>query len=148
MSAYNMRGIPAMLIEHMWGFAEPYVKRALDHANGELTANDLKQACLDRAVQLWLVSEGALVIGAATTEVVVYPHKKHCRIITIAGSNFPAWMPLVDATLVEWGVELGCDALEAHVRRGLVPKLAPLGYKHLHSVVVKNLVKPAETQGE
>ena len=136
---YRIRGIPAPLIERMWPFAEPYVKRALDHASGEIDANNLREWCIERDVQLWLVSAADRVVGAATTEIVIYPHKKHCRVITIAGSGFAEWVGDMDATLATWAQAQGCDALEAHVRRGFVQRLAPLGYKHLHSVVVKEL---------
>lgn len=143
-----MRGIPAQAIERMWGFAEPYIKRALDHSAGELAPADLKAACLARDVQLWLVSCGDRIVGAVTTEIVMYPQKKHCRVITIAGSNFPEWVGMVDAVLGAWSQSLGCTALEAHVRKGFVTKLAPLGYKHLHSVVIKKLDTMQQQQQE
>lgn len=136
---YTIRGIPAPMVTHLWPFAEPYIKRALDHAAGELDSADLLAACLARDIQLWLVAAGQRIVGAATTEIVCYPRKKHCRIITIAGSHFPDWVAAMDATLADWAAQQGCNALEAHVRRGFPAKLAPLGYKHLHSVVHKNL---------
>lgn len=136
---YQVRGIPSPLVERMWPFAEPYVKRALDHAAGEIEPSDLRRLCAERDAQLWLVASGERIVGAATTEVVRYPHKKHCRVITIAGSGFADWVGLMDETLTQWALGCGCDAMEAHVRKGFVQKLAPMGYKHLHSVVVKNL---------
>lgn len=149
MAQYNMRGIPHHMVERMWSFAEPYVKRALDHSAGELDTRDLLQACADRDVQLWLVSTGPRIVGAVTTEIVQYPKKKHLRVITIAGSAFPEWVGMVDTVLGVWAKSLECDAMEAHVRKGFVQKLAPLGYKHLHSVVVKKLdIMPAVNGSE
>lgn len=139
MNDYLMRGIPAYLVASMWHYAAPYVKRALDHTSGELTHEDVRSLCENRDVQLWLISHGNRAVGAVTTEIVVYPHRKHCRVITLAGSQFAEWIGLVDKTLVDWAREQGCDALEAHVRRGFVPKLADIGYRHKHSVVVKEL---------
>jgi hypothetical protein len=136
---YMMQGIPAELIERFWPFAEPYIKRALDHAHGEFTAADFRRSCLERNSQLWLISKEKRIFGAVTTEIVVYPHRKHCRVITLAGSNFAEWVALADTTLEAWSIAQGCDAIESYVRRGLVPKMAPLGYKHGHSVLVKEL---------
>lgn len=136
---YTIRGIPMLLVEKLWHLAEPYIKRALDHSAGEISPDDLKRLCMERDVQLWLVREADRVVGAATTEICIYPHRKHCRVITIAGSHFMEWVEQMDAVLSAWSASQGCDALEAHVRRGFVQKLAPLGYKHLHSVVVKEL---------
>lgn len=136
---YFMQGIPAHLVEKFWPFAEPYIKRALDHASGEFEPADLKKHFIERSCQLWLISRGQRIFGAVTTEIVVYPHRKHCRIITIAGSDFASWMPMCDETLVTWAKEQGCDALEAYVRKGLVPRLAPIGYKQKHAVVLKEI---------
>lgn len=139
MNDFTMRGIPASLIDQLWHYAEPYLKRALDHTSGEVAVADIKQACLNRDVQLWLISRGTRVVAAITTEIVNYPHRKHCRVITLAGSDLASWLELADNTLCTWATEQGCDALESFVRKGLVPKLAPLAYKHKHSVLIKEL---------
>lgn len=139
MTDHIMRGIPSHMVASMWHFAEPYVKRALDHTNGEFLPSDFRQMCEDRLVQLWLISKGNRVVGAITTEIVIYPHRKHCRVITLGGSNFAGWVDVADATLCEWAKNQGCAALETYVRKGLVPKLTPLAYKHKHSVLVKEL---------
>lgn len=146
MTNYVIRGIPHMLIDRMWHLAEPFVKRALDHSAGEIAAADLKAACEKRDAQLWLVKDADRVVGAAVTEIVFYPQRKHCIVMTMAGSHFPEWMSLLDDTLSAWATAQGCIVIEAHVRRGLVPRLAPLGYKHLHSVVYKPIVHNQNTQ--
>lgn len=138
-AACFMRGIPAHLIDQMWHFAEPYVKRALDHCSGEFLPSDIKEACKNRSIQLWLINRDNRVIAAITTEIVVYPNRKHCRIITLAGANFDDWLVLVDTTLAAWAAEQGCVALESFVRKGLVPRMAPHGYKYKHAILVKEL---------
>lgn len=136
---YQMRGIPHSLVASMWHYAVPYIKRALDHTSGELTPDDFMRLCVDRNMQLWLISKGNRVVGAITTEILNYPHRKHCRVVTLAGSEFAEWIELADNTLCEWARNAGCDALETYVRKGLVPKLAPLDYRHKHSILVKEL---------
>lgn len=135
----TVRGIPANLIEKFWHYAEPYIKRALDHGSGEFTIEDFKMLCMERDVQLWLVNRGNRVIGAVTTEIVIYPRRKHCRVITLAGSDFASWVGLVDDTLSEWAKANGCIAIESYVRKGLVSKMDSFGYKHKHSVLIKDL---------
>ena len=139
MASYNIQGIPADLVMHFWAFAEPYIKRALDHTSGELLPSDFRFACMNRNMQLWLVNKDNRVVGAITTEIVNYPHRRHCRVITLAGSAFGEWTGLADETLSKWALEQECDALESFVRKGLVPRMAPLGYKHKHSVLLKEL---------
>jgi len=140
MSDYNMRGIPAELVPRFWHYAEPYIKRALDHTSGELLPEDVEKLLLDRDMQLWLISYSNTIVGAVTTEIVNYPRRKHCRVVTLAGNRtLSEWLDLVDTTLCEWARNQQCDALETFVRKGLVPKLAPLSYQHKHSVLIKEL---------
>ena len=139
MNDYLFRGIPAPLVQHFWPFAEPYIKRALDHTSGEMHVMDFYHSCINRDMQLWLVSKGDRIVGAVTTEIVNYPHKRHCRVITIAGTAFAEWTGLVDETLSKWAVEQECSAIESFVRKGLVPRMAPFGYKHKHSLLLKEL---------
>lgn len=136
---YLIQGIPASAVEHFWPFAEPFIKRALDHANGEFSSDNFKSMCKDRVFQLWLVSKEKRIFGAITTQIVVYPQRKHCRIITVAGSDFSNWIDLANKILDAWAKEQGCNAMEACVRKGLVPKLTTLGYKHKRSFVTKEL---------
>lgn len=137
---FRIRGIPANLVDKFWPFAEPYIKRALDHTSGEFLSSDLRSLCKDRVVQLWLVSEGERVIGAVTTEIVVYSQRKHCRICTIAGSKAPEWADLLFDTIIpDWAKENKCDGIEAFCRKGYVPKLLEHGFKYKYAAVVKDI---------
>lgn len=136
---YRVRGIPANMIDRFWSLAEPYVKRGLDHTRGEYTADDVRAYCKDRILQLWLVSEGERVVAAATTEIIIYPRMKHCRVATLGGSKAVEWLELLLETIAAWGKEQGCESMEAFVRRGFVPILTkePHNWKHMYSAVFK-----------
>ena len=136
---FFIRGIPAPMVERFWQFAEPYVKRALDHTSGEFAPADLKMLCKDRVIQLWLISEGERIIGACTTEIVVYPSRKHCRVITLAGSKAPEWTGMFDIMLQDWAKKQGCAAIEAFVKKGYVSILANYGYKPKYTTVIKEI---------
>lgn len=139
MSEYHVRAIPANLVDRFWTHAEAYIKRALDHTSGEWLPSDIKLGCEHEQIQLWLVTEGSHVVGAITTQIVIYPQKRHCRVITLAGSKAAEWTQLVVTILDDWAKEHGCHAMEAFVRKGYVPILAKYGYKFKHSVVVKDI---------
>jgi hypothetical protein len=134
-----MRGIPALAVPTLWHYAEPFVKRALDHTNGELHADDIRALCENRDCQLWLITQGDRAVGAVTTELVNYPHRRHCRVITLGGSRLAEWMELCDNTLCAWATSQQCQGIEAFVRKGLVPKLAEIEWRHKHSIVYKEL---------
>ena len=139
MSEYNMKGIPPQAIEGLWRFAEPFIKRALDHTYGEISHEDIKAFCQNSDMQLWMVSEGKRIVGAGTTQIVVYPQMKVCRIVTLAGSDFPEWMNIAHMNLEMWAESMGCEGMECYVRKGFVPKLCGIGYKHKYSVCHKSL---------
>lgn len=137
-SPFRLSPIPAPLVDRFWAFAEPYVKRALDRTSGEWNAEDIRRYAKDSTIQLWLVSEGDRVVGAVTTEIVIYPNRKHCRIITLAGSRGLEWTELVDTIIGSWAKDEGCDGIEAFVRKGYVPTLTKYGYQFKYSVVIKD----------
>lgn len=137
--SYVTKLIPTELVERFWPFALPYVKRALDKAAGELTAESIHEACARGGMGLWLVSDGPRVVGALTTWVIDYPAGRHCCIVTVAGSHFSEWMELAQTTIETWAKGVGCIRMASWVRRGFVPKLETLGYKHKYSVVMKDI---------
>jgi hypothetical protein len=136
---FHVRLIPPELIARFWPFAEPFIKRALDHTSGEWGVQDLRKFCEENKLQLWLVAEGDRVVAALTTELVNYPHRKHCRIVTLAGAKAPLWTPVADTIVSNWALAQGCDALEAFVRKGYVPVLAKYGFQHKYSVIAKDI---------
>lgn len=137
--AYWIRGIPSPFVETFWHYAVPYIKRALEHANGEFDHTHFRELCRNRDMQLWLVARPDRVVGAITTEVVIYPNRKHLRIITLAGSEFSQWIGLADQTMDDYARSQGCNAIECFTRRGFVKKLEPLDYKMRHCVLIKDL---------
>lgn len=146
-SEFKIQGIPPIALERFWPFAVPYIKRALDFTSGEVSLEDMHEMCKNRDIQLWLISKDTSIYGAITTEIVNYPRRKHCRVITLAGNEFAEWVGLADETLIVWAKAQGCNALESFVRKGLVQKMSAHGYKHKHSVLVKEL-PPSEDSKE
>lgn len=138
MEEYQIRGIPQRSVETLWKFAEPFIKRALDHTFGELSIEDIRQACLTENMQLWMCLKGTRVIGAGTTMIVLHPQMKVCRIVTLSGAEFDQWVHQCNMHIELWAESMGCVGMEAYVRKGFVPKLIEIGFKHRYSVVHKS----------
>lgn len=136
---YNIQGIPQEAVDKLWRFAEPYVKRSLEHTFGELSCDNIRDFCLGGDMQLWMIVKERRVVGAGTTQLVIYPQMKTCRVITLAGSEFDEWMDQAHMAIEVWADNMGCAAMEAYVRKGFVKKLSEIGYKHRYSVVHKSL---------
>ena len=137
---YKMSSIPPQMVDGIWHFAEPYIKRALEHTFGELSHLDILALCKSGDMQLWMMVKGKRVVGAGTTSLVIYPQMKVCRIVTMAGSEFDEWRDYAHANIEVWAkMQEKCQAIEAYVRKGFVPKLLAIGFKHRYSVVHKSL---------
>jgi hypothetical protein len=137
---YAIRGIPNEMVGKVWSFAEPFIKRALDHTFGELSHEDLMRMVMARDAQLWMITRSdKRVVGAGTTQIVTYPQVTACRIITLAGTEFDGWREEAHALIETWAKSMGCKCMENYVRKGFVPKLIDMGYKHRYSVMHKDL---------
>lgn len=131
---FVIRGVPSECVDKFWKLAEPYIKRALDHANGEIDHHDLYALIKDKNVQLWMVANKEKVVGALTTEVVVYPRKKMVRVITLAGNRFDDWFDLAHATVSDFAKTNNCEGIECFVRSGFTKKLSTRGYRKMYEV--------------
>lgn len=136
---YFIRGVNAEQVPMFWKHGEAFIKRALDHANGELTHEDIRTACERRDMQLWMIATKDAVVGALSTEIVQYPQKRMVRVVTVAGKGFEEWAGEMNKILDEWGRAQGCKGIEAYVRSGFVKKLAHYGYVKKYEMVSKEI---------
>lgn len=139
MNDYHIRAIPKQNVNAIWRFAEPFVKRALDHTFGEIDAEAIRLFCGDGEMQLWMIVNGSRVVGATTTQLILYPCQKVCRIVTVAGTEFDEWKAASHAVIEAWAMDNACDSMETYIRKGFVTKLKELGYAHRYAVMHKSL---------
>lgn len=137
---YIVRGVPAAAIDHLWKHAEAFVKRALDHANGEFTHDDIREFCEDSLMQLWLVlDEDKRVIAAASTEIINYRQKRVLRVVTLGGKKFEEWAVDLRDTLEDFAGRQGCHGLECYARKGFVNKLKNIGFADKYVMLYKDI---------
>jgi len=122
----SVKAIKSWLVPSYWEFVLPYIESAVEHANGELTADDIYQDLLNEKMFLF-VANRPTVVGAATCEVAQYPRKTAIRVVTVGGKDFE-WAKQLHDALLEWKERINADGIEAYVRKGLVPQLEALGY--------------------
>jgi hypothetical protein len=128
--------ITSSLVEWWWTFAEPFVKSALEHNFGEATADDIKEACKARRMQLWVVSRNRITIGAATTMLVKYDRKAVVRVVTLAGKDFQEWVGAAVEFIKGWALEAGADSVEVNGRHGFEKLLKGYGFRSSYVVMV------------
>jgi len=118
-------------VPHFWEFVKHYIASPLEHANGEITTEDIYRNLVAEQMYLFVVRR-PLICAAATCEIVQYPRKKAIRVVTLGGENFGEWGAVLNDVLLAWAERIKADGIEAYVRAGLVTKLEQLGYKQIY----------------
>ncbi len=134
-----LTGIPSQEIDEIWEACEPFIERASKKGQSEMTSQDIYNFCKDAKMQLWIVFDSEANIKAVvTTEIINYPKKKVCRIITLGGKEIDNWLHSI--TVIEaWAEENGCHAMETFCRKGFIKKLEHYGYEQTYTVLGKEL---------
>jgi hypothetical protein len=134
-------GVPSRRVEALWPAICPFVRRALDHAEGRYAAEDVLDALLKGQMQLW-VATGNGIEAILVTEIVDYPRQRRCNLFLSAGHALEACLDHL-GEIEAWARARGCDAIEAGGRPGW-ERVLP-GFRRTHVLLEKDL-RNAEQQ--
>ena len=133
-------GIPSSQITEVWDNCKKYIEMGNNKSKQEMTIDDIYERLLKAEMQLWLVfNEDAKIKSVLTTEVVIYPRMKTCRIVTLGGRELDIWVEQFLDVLEEWAIENDCVAMETACRRGFIKKLEKFGYEYTYTILTKEL---------
>lgn len=108
--------VPANEVGEWWDKAAPEIERAVKRG-GRYSVQSVKDAILDRRMQLWLAVENGEVICVCVTEILVYPLCKVLSVFITTGRDYRKWADYMLA-LNEWAKANGCTMGESWARRG------------------------------
>lgn len=134
----ELHGVLYRNVPSVWPVVLPMVEKAIEYAHGELEADDVLNALLNRDMQLWVVLDGRVVRAVTITEISSFPRLKVCRVLMVAGDEMDKWVDLVDV-IEKWAMSQGCKRLESYNRPGITRKMAKLGMKKIYDVIAKPL---------
>ncbi len=135
----HITGIPSKEIDEVWHVCEQYIVLAAEKGRQEMTVEDIYKFCKEAKMQLWVIFDKDNNIHAAvTTEIINYPAKKVCRIVTLGGKDLDEWINYIDE-IENWAIYNNCKAMETFCRKGFIKKLENFGYEQTYSVVGKEL---------
>lgn len=126
-------------IEH-WPTLSRYLRKVLEHGQGESTLTDYLAKVLVNAAQCWGVIEHGTIVGVGLTEFLQYSQHKTLHIIAFSGSNFEE-QSKVFPTVEQFAKDNGCKAIEQWGRQGwakVLPQYVP-GFKQAYVVMRKDL---------
>ena len=126
-------GVQSADIEEVWPSIVHYVRKTLEYCDGKYTLASIKQALLDKEMQLWIASQGVNILSYAITQIVVYPTHKRVCVPFVGGIEMVKWIHFLNE-LREWGRYHGCKAIEGYGRPGWEKALADYGYRKVQTV--------------
>lgn len=127
-------------LERFW----PGVSEMLDklpHTWGHFTKEEIQAGVFGGGLQLWGVGPHGVAIFMLLTTVAFYPSKKALVLTWGAGTFRKSMIPLLDATLTNYGRAQGCDLIEVHGREGWARMLSGIGFKQDKIVLSRKIEK-------
>jgi len=124
----------------VWEEAVPFLQAALDRGIGDLTLEDLQDACYRGAAAL-LIFTGryAEVVGAAVTQLLKHPDERTIlQILAYGGVGFETMRHCL-AQVEEDAKKKGAQAVMFHGRPGWSRVCAPMGYEVKQVIMEKAL---------
>ena len=133
-------GITSDKTDEVWIFCKEYIEMGNSKSKEEMNIDDIYERLKNAEMQLWVIfDEENDLKSVVTTEVVNYPRKRTCRIVTLGGSGMDNWVDKVLDTLENWAIENDCVAMETACRKGFIKKLDKYGYEHAYTILGKDL---------
>ncbi len=133
-------GIKSKKIPDIWNLCKQYVEMGNNKSKEEMNIDDIYERLINAEMQLWVVfDENDDIKSVVTTEVINYPRKRTCRIVTLGGRGLDNWVDEVLDVLEGWAIENDCVAMETACRKGFIKKLEKYGYEHAYTILGKEL---------
>ena len=133
-------GIQSSKVNDVWDRCKKFIEMGNNKSQQEMNVDDIYEKLLTTDMQLWIVfSEDAEIVSVLTTEIVIYPRVKTCRIVTLGGKDMDDWVEQFLKMLEEWALENNCEAMETACRKGFIKKLEKFDYEHTYTILTKKL---------
>lgn len=128
---WTWRGVRGTGIDAVWPVVWKCLAKAVALTEGRFDETSVKEAIRVGDMQLWMA--GALKDSlAVTTELIVYPRQKWCRVVFVGGEGLPFAFDFL-GTIEAWAKTQGCVGVEAGGRPEwgrLLQKRGYTGYGH------------------
>lgn len=123
-----------------WPTLSRYLRKVLEHGQGESTLTDYLTKVLVGVAQCWGVFEHGTIVGVGLTEFLQYSQHKTLHIIAFSGSNFEE-QSKVFPTVEAFAEDNGCARIEMWGRKGWMKQLPKYvsGWKEAYVVMSKDL---------
>ena len=125
-------------IAYSWGAILPFLERALEYCDGEITAEDLSIFTSQGLMDVWVACEKEKIWAVAVTEIVQYPRTRVLRLVCLSGEDIKTWKHF-DAHIERYAFLQGCKMIEGFTRPGMEKLVRELGWRR-RFVVLRKMV--------
>ena len=122
----------------VWPHAQGLISKSLDHAQGQLSIDDIADKIVNDQLQLFIASSMDGIEVNFTTQVVVYPTYQALRIIhlgTVEGMDYDAMEVIMDMIADSYD----CKRIELYGRKGWEKALKDYNYYYAGTILMKDL---------
>lgn len=128
------------MVEMLWHIVGPMLDRAVQHSNGELDLEVIKEQLIAKEMLLLLVNREDKIIAAFALERRDFDTGKSVLVVTTAGGEgLEDWKEELDKVLNSLAKEHGCEDIYIVGRAGWVRSLKHIGYSVCHTVVSRKV---------
>src|SRR5882672_11441289 len=123
----------AMLWPQIRAFVLSAMRLGYDEFYGEA---DIRQACIDGAMQLWVACGDTAIEAAIVSRIVRYPKRAVCQVPLIGGRRMATWLSAMQAMIESYARANGCTHMEG---AGRLAWCRAAGYRNIGPVLMKEL---------
>ncbi len=130
-TSVSFLGVPPQDLGRAWPHVKEFIELALARtAMGALFAEkDIYNQVLQQEMQLWVVLVGGEMLGAFTTQVIIYPKARVLDIPLLGGERYEEWEVSVAETVKGLARSANCSLIRGYGRIGWAKKLKSHGLR-------------------
>ena len=131
-------------VDLIWSSVAPLLRKPLERGMGEVGLDNIKEWIKNQRQHLWLFlnEEEKKIVGACTTQIIIYPNAKHAQIHLMGADNntLKEWMEEWPPVATEFCKKNDISHIEVMAyRKGWERLLSNKGYKKYYTVLVKEM---------
>lgn len=126
-----------------WHEIEPFIQKAVDESNGELTTDSIKEKVANKEVIVLTIYDLSIAKLIAVTTFDMVTFESGIRVLNIqcaGGERVDEWFAEVDAIANCVAKRHDCSKIYVIGRNGWARKLKPIGYAPVHTVISREVV--------
>ena len=137
---YSISAIKREQLGLVWGKVAVMLARGIEHSNGELTYESVKEKCEEGALLLLTIEKENVIIAACTVEQRTFETGKKVLYLTVGGgAETEGWMQEMHPVLDQLAQVHGCDEIYVIGRPGWERKLKQFGYSKIHTILSRKV---------